>query len=252
MPTGSTLEGQPAQIMILDVAIHDVTEDEAVAWVDRFIQAGRPCQVITANPEFVMAAQKDVEFRAAINAADLVVPDGVGLILAGRLLRHPFRGRVPGVELTRRLAALCAARGYRLFLLGAAPGVAGDAALRLQQECPGLAVAGTYAGSPAPEEAADVVARVRAAAPQLLLVAYGAPQQDLWLHRNLPHLGAMVGIGVGGTFDYISGRVPRAPAWMRRLGLEWLHRLVRQPRRWRRMLALPVFGWQVLRRALWR
>jgi N-acetylglucosaminyldiphosphoundecaprenol N-acetyl-beta-D-mannosaminyltransferase len=185
-----------------------------------------------------------------INGADLAVPDGVGLVWAGRLLGHPFRGRVPGVELTRRLAALCAARGYRLYLLGAAPGVAEETARRLEAEYPGLAIAGTYAGSPAMEEEEDIVARIRAASPHLLLVAYGAPHQDLWLHRNLPRLGAVVGIGVGGTFDYISGRVPRAPAWMRRAGLEWLYRLVRQPWRWRRMLALPAFGWQVLRQAL--
>lgn len=237
---------------LLGVAVDDVTESEAVAAVDRFLQEGRPRQVVTVNPEFVMAARKNEAFRKALNGADLAVPDGVGLIWAGLLLRHPFRGRVPGVELTRALAALCAARGYRLYLLGAAPGVAEETAQRLQQESPGLPIAGTYAGSPAPEEEEAIVARIRAASPRLLLVAYGAPQQDLWLRRNLPRLGAVVGIGVGGTFDYISGRVPRAPGWMRRAGLEWLYRLVRQPWRWRRMLALPAFCWQVLRQALSR
>jgi N-acetylglucosaminyldiphosphoundecaprenol N-acetyl-beta-D-mannosaminyltransferase len=234
---------------ILGVLVHDITEDETVALVDRFVQEGRPRQVVTTNPEFVMAAQRNGEFRETINTADLAVPDGVGLVWAGRLLGTPFRGRVPGVELTWRLAALCAARGYRLYLLGAAPGVAEEAAHRLQGECPGLTIAGTHAGSPAPAEDDDLVTRIRSAAPHILLVAYGAPQQDLWLRRNLPHLGAVVGLGVGGTFDYISGRAARAPAWMRRMGLEWLYRLVTQPWRWRRMLALPAFGWKVFVRA---
>lgn len=240
----------PPRRLILGVGVHDVTEDETVALVERFLQEGRAAQVATVNPEFVMAAQKNAAFCETLNAADLAVPDGVGILWAGRLLGTPFRGRVAGVELARRLAALCAARGYRLYLLGAAPGVAEEAAGRLQQECPGLVIAGTYAGSPAPQYDADLVARVRAAAPHVLLVAYGAPQQDLWLRRNLPRLGAVVGLGVGGTVDYISGRVPRAPAWMRRMGLEWLYRLVRQPWRWRRMVVLPVFGWQVLSQAV--
>lgn len=240
----------PHRFSILGVAVDDVTEDEAVTWVDRAIQEGRPAQVVTVNPEFVMAAQRQADFRETLNAAGLAVPDGIGILWAGRLLGQPFRGRVPGVELARRLAALCAARGYRLYLLGAAPGVAEETARRLQQECPGLIIAGTYAGSPAPEEEDELVARIREAAPHLLLVAYGAPRQDLWLRRNLPRLGAVVGIGVGGTFDYISGRVPRAPGWLRRLGLEWLYRLATQPWRWRRMLALPVFGWRVLAQAI--
>ncbi len=247
---GAMAVSPPVRISILGVAVDDVTEDEAVDWVDRAIQGGRPAQVVTINPEFVMAAQRRADFRETLNAAGLAVPDGVGILWAGRLLGTPFRGRVPGVELSRRLAALCAARGYRLYLLGAAPGVAREAARLLQRECPGLVIAGTCAGSPAPDEEDDLVARIRAAAPHLLLVAYGAPRQDLWLRRNLPRLGAVVGIGVGGTFDYLSGRVPRAPAWLRRLGLEWLYRLVTQPWRWRRMLALPAFGWRVLVQAI--
>ncbi len=252
METPTTTQAFPQRHSILGILVHDVTEDEAVAWVERFVQEGRPRQVATVNPEFVMRARRDVAFRETLQAADLAVPDGVGLVWAGRLLGTPFRGRVPGVELSRRLAALAAARGYRLFLLGAGPGVAEETARRLQEDYPTLAIAGTYAGSPDPAEEEAIVARVRAAAPQVLLVAYGAPQQDLWLRRNLPRLGAVVGVGVGGTFDYISGRVPRAPAWMRRLGLEWLYRLLRQPWRWRRMLALPAFAMLVLGHALAR
>lgn len=239
-------EVYPIRRSILGVLVHDVTEDEAVALVERFIEEGGPHQVVTVNPEFVMRARREPAFLETIHQADLAVPDGVGLILAGRLLGRPFRGRVPGVELVQRLSELAARRGWRLFLLGAAPGVAEEAGRRLQAEYPGLEIAGTYAGSPDPSEDASIVARMRAAAPHVILVAYGAPQQDYWLRRNLPKLEVPVGIGVGGTLDYISGRVPRAPAWMRRLGLEWLYRLFRQPWRWRRMLALPAFAALVL------
>ncbi len=214
--------------------------------VDRFVQEGGVHQVATVNPEFVMRARRDDAFRQALAQADLAVPDGVGLIWAGLLLGRRFRGRVPGVELTHRLAALAADRGYALYLLGAAPGVAEEAAACLRKDHPGLRIAGTYAGSPDPADEEQIVARIRAAAPQILLVAYGAPQQDLWLRRNLPRLFVPVGMGVGGTLDYIAGRVPRAPAWMRRIGLEWSYRLIRQPWRWRRMLALPTFAGLVL------
>ncbi|MGC8959638.1 MAG: WecB/TagA/CpsF family glycosyltransferase [Chloroflexia bacterium] len=243
---------KPQRIPILGVGIHDVTEEEAVAWVERFIQEGGPHQVATVNPEFVMEARRNAAFRQVLAEADLAVPDGVGILWAGRLLGRPFRGRVPGVELTLRLAERAAERGYRLFLLGAAPGVAEEAAGRLQARYPALTIAGTYAGSPDPAEEEEIGARIRAASPHILLVAYGAPHQDLWLKRNLPRLGVAVGIGVGGTLDYISGRVRRAPAWMRRYGLEWLYRLLRQPWRWRRMLSLPAFAFLVLAEALGR
>lgn len=241
---------KPPRFSILGVGIHDVTEEEAAVLVEHFIREGGPHQVVTVNPEFVMEARRNPAFRQVLNEADLAVPDGVGILWAGRLLGCPFRGRVPGVELTLHLAERAAERGYRLFLLGAAPGVAEEAAGRLKEKYPTLAIAGTYAGSPDPAEEEEIGARIRAASPHILLVAYGAPRQDLWLKRNLPRLDVAVGIGVGGTLDYISGRVRRAPAWMRRCGLEWLYRLFRQPWRWRRMLSLPVFVLLVLAEAL--
>jgi N-acetylglucosaminyldiphosphoundecaprenol N-acetyl-beta-D-mannosaminyltransferase len=117
----------------------------------------------------------------------------------------------------------------------------------LKRRYAGLIITDTYAGSPVPQDEAEIVARIRAARPDILLVAYGAPAQDLWLARNLPQTGAAVGMGVGGSFDYIAGIVPRAPRWMRNRGLEWLYRLIRQPWRWRRMAVLPLFVLAVLR-----
>lgn len=241
---------------ILGVRVDDVTYDETLVRIEGFIREGTPHQIVTVNPEFVVAAQRDERFRRVLNAADLALPDGIGLIWASRLLggRHPqgvtLRERVAGSDLLPKIAALAAKRGYRLFLLGAAPGVAEETARRLRQRNPGLAVAGTYAGSPAIEEEDEIVALVRAARPHILFVAYGAPQQDKWIARNLGRLGVPVCMGVGGAFDFIAGRAKRAPRWMQRMGLEWLHRLYHQPWRWRRMLALPKFAWLVVRECL--
>ena len=170
----------------------------------------------------------------------------MGLLWAGRLLGHPLRQRVTGSDGIWHIAELAARRGYRLFLLGAAPGVAEEAARRLCDQYPGLVVASTYAGSPAAEEESAIVERIRNARADILLVAYGHPRQEKWLARNLVRSGAAVGLGVGGAFDFVAGVAVRAPRWMRRLGLEWLYRLWREPWRWQRMLALPQFAALVL------
>ncbi|MBN1954416.1 MAG: WecB/TagA/CpsF family glycosyltransferase [Anaerolineae bacterium] len=236
----------PATVRILGIPVHDVTYDEALAWIGRWIAQGEARQITTVNPEFVMRAQHDAEFRAVLERADLCVPDAVGITLAARYLGQPLRGRVAGIDLVERLAARAAAEGWRIFMLGAAPGVAKRAAAILTGRNPSLDVCGTHAGSPAAEEENDIVQRVRAARADILLVAYGAPAQDLWIARNLERSSAAVGIGVGGAFDYIAGTVQRAPPWVQRVGLEWLYRLARQPWRWQRQLALPRFALAVL------
>ena len=233
-------------LRILGIPIHDVTLDEAVEQAAVWVREGGAHQIATVNPEFVMAARRDPAFRAVLEGADLCLPDGVGITLAARYLGRPLRERVAGVDLVEALAARAAREGWRLFLLGAAPGVADRVASVLTARYPGLTVAGTHAGSPRREEEEDIVRRVRDARSDILLVAYGAPAQDLWLARNLARTGAKVGVGVGGAFDYIAGVVPRAPRWMRRAGLEWLYRLIRQPWRWRRQRVLPLYALLVL------
>jgi len=224
----------PKSVVLLGVRVDDVTGDEALSRIEGFIQEGTPHQVVTINPEFVVASQRDEEFRRILNAADLALPDGIGIVWASRLLSRgrPLRERVAGSDLLPKIAALAAKRGYRLFLLGAAPGVAEEAARRLRQQSPGLTIAGTYAGSPAAEEEDEIVALVRAAKPDILFVAYGAPAQDKWIARNLEQMGVPVAMGVGGAFDFIAGVAVRAPRWVQCLGLEWLHRLCHQPWRW--------------------
>lgn len=232
-------------LFVLGVRVDSVTLGEVLTRIETFIAADRPHQLVTVNPEFVMAAQSDAEFRRIINSSALALPDGMGVWWASRHMGRPLPERIPGVDLVERLAGLSAQRGYRLYFLGAMPGVADKAVEVLRTRYPGLVVAGTYAGSPRLEEEGAIVARVQAASPHILLVAYGAPAQDRWIARNLERLKVPVCIGVGGSFDYIAGVHPRAPGWLRRLGLEWLHRLITQPWRWRRMLVLPRFAWQV-------
>lgn len=238
--------GGPRAIHILGVRVHDVTYEEALRILEGFVGDGEAHLVVTLNPELIMAAQDDEDFKEILNDACLALPDGMGLLWGSRILGETLRQRVAGVDTVERLAALSAGKGYRLFLLGAAPGVAEEAARRLCARCPGLQIVGTYAGSPDEEDEPEILKRIHEARPDFVLVAYGAPRQEKWIHRNLGALGATVAMGVGGSLDFISGRAVRAPRWIRRVGLEWLHRLCREPWRWRRMLALPRFVIAVL------
>lgn len=234
-------------ITVLGIPVHMVSMTETVGAISAFM--GEPClhQVATVNPEFVMRAQQDGVFRQVLQDADLCLADGVGILLAARRYRRPLPERVPGSELVYHLAEQAAQSGWRLFLLGAAPGVADEAARILQQRFPGLCIAGVYAGSPAIEENQAIVAMINASRAEMLWVAYGAPRQDKWIARNRHTLSTVrVAIGVGGSLDFITGRAQRAPAGYQRLGLEWLYRLRREPWRWRRMLALPRFAWRVV------
>ena len=242
----SSKSSAPESLFILGVKVHRVAPSQALALLESYAAGEERRHVVTVNPEFCVQALRNAEFKRVLNQADLSLPDGVGLVWAAKLLGKPLRGRVPGVDIVENLAGLAAVRRYRLFFLGAAPGVAEAAARVLERRYPGLEVAGCYGGSPQPEEDDETVATVNAARPHFLFVAYGAPQQDLWIVRNRSRLQVPVAMGVGGSFDYISGRVSRAPAWMRNLGLEWLYRLVREPWRWRRMLRLPYFAWRVI------
>ncbi|MCD6291776.1 MAG: WecB/TagA/CpsF family glycosyltransferase [Anaerolineae bacterium] len=231
---------------VLGVRVDPVTTEEALARLAEFVSEGTPHHVVTVNPEFVMTSRHHPEFRAVLEAADLCLADGVGLLWAGWLLGRPLPERVAGSDLLPQIAARAAREGWRLFFLGAQPGVAQRAADVLRARYPALQVVGTYAGSPAEEEAAGIIRRVRAAQPDMLFVAYGAPAQDLWIARHRDELAIPVMMGVGGAFDFIAGVAKRAPVWVRRMGLEWLHRLIHQPLRWRRMLALPHFAARVM------
>jgi N-acetylglucosaminyldiphosphoundecaprenol N-acetyl-beta-D-mannosaminyltransferase len=239
-----------SSIEILGVRVDDVTNDEMLATVHGYVASRQPHQIVTLNSEMLVAAWDDPGFRRLLNSADLNVADGVGLMMAARWLGHPLRERVTGSDGIYRLAEHCARMGYRPFFLGAASGVADAVAGRLAACYPGLNVAGAYAGSPCSEDEDDVVSRVQIAAPDMLFVAYGVPAEERWIARNRDRLAVPVMIGVGGAFDFVAGVTSRAPLWMRQAGLEWLYRLIRQPWRWRRQLALIRFVALVLRSKL--
>lgn len=239
----------PPTASILDVKVHALTNASTLALIEAFIASGQPHQLCTVNPEFVVEAQHDEQFRQIINSAALALPDGIGLLKAAHFLgTTPLPERVPGSDLVVRLAELSHHRGYRIYFLGAQPGVAEKASAKLKASYPNLQIAGCYAGSPALEENESIIQRIIATRPDILLVAYGAPRQDKWIARNLEQLQIPVCIGVGGSFDFIAGTAKRAPLWLQQLHLEWFHRLLTQPWRWRRIWnAVPRFSWLVVK-----
>jgi N-acetylglucosaminyldiphosphoundecaprenol N-acetyl-beta-D-mannosaminyltransferase len=246
MHQNSTTIPECRAVDILGIRINDVTLKETLGHLEAMVVSGKPHHVMTVNPEFVMMARASEEFRSVLSQAALAIPDGIGIVWAARILGTPLRERVAGVDTVNQFAAIAARKGFRIFLLGAAPGVAEQVAERLERENPGLKIAGKYAGSPYPSEEDDICDRILKARPDVLLVAYGPPRQDLWISRTMDRLRIPVAIGVGGTFDFIAGVIPRAPSWMQKAGLEWLFRLMQEPRRWKRMLTLPRFVGVVL------
>jgi len=212
--------------------------ESALRRIESLVEEGGHHLVATVNPEFVMRARADPEFARVLESASLCIPDGQGVVWAARRQGCEMSGPVTGVDLIPPLAELCVRHGWRMFLLGAAPGVADELARRLRAEHPQLEI-----DAAADDESAELVSEKR---PHVLLVAFGAPKQEMWIDRVARAAGVPVAMGVGGSFDYLTGRVPRAPAWMRRARLEWLFRLGRQPWRLKRMAVLPRYAIGVL------
>lgn len=229
------------RVDILGVGFDPVDADGAVERIAAFVARRTPHLIVTANVEMVMAARRDPDLREILAQAALVVADGVGVVWGSRSLGRPLPGRVPGIDLAARLCGEASRRGWRVYLLGGAPGVAAEAAARLRAWYPGIAVVGTADGYFDPVEDATVVRAIRGASPALLLAGLGAPRQERWLSRHLDALGVPAVVGVGGTLDVWAGRARRAPRVMQALGLEWCYRLMRQPRRFGRQLAIPHF-----------
>ena len=202
---------------------------------------GPPLQVVTLNPEMVMQARRQPELGDVIRRAGLVLADGSGITWAANRMGRPLPERIPGVDFLEALCAEAALRHWGVFLLGAAPGVAAEAGRKLAAQSPGLRVAGTASGSKAEAESGHLCLQVRESGADLVAVAFGVPDQEIWLGRHLTETGCRLGLGVGGALDFLAGRVPRAPLWMRRAGVEWSFRLVRQPWRLPRMVRGSLF-----------
>ena len=235
------------------VLIDRVDGDAAVDRIRGFLQSGKLNQIVTVNLDFVAISRRDADFRETLNAAELAVADGMPLVWASRLGDAPVPRRLTGVELVDECCRVAVETGTSVFLLGAAPGVADNAADKLRARFPGLRVAGVYAppfGPLTPEENERILQRIKAAQPDFLFVALGAPQQDVWIRNNRDRLDVPVCMGVGCVLDLLAGIVSRAPAWMQRTGLEWLFRLGQEPSRlWRRYILddVPALFWLVLR-----
>lgn len=233
------------QARVLGVRVDCLDMQATLDRMEKLVDAGGRHLVATVNPEFIMRARREPDFARVLESADLCLADGTGVVWAAKRQGCAMSGPVTGTDLIPPLASLCSRRGFRLFLLGAAPGVAADLAARLRTAHPHLDVA-AHAGSPDASSDEETLALIRAHRTQVLLVAFGAPKQELWIDRLKERSGAAVSIGVGGAFDYLTGRVQRAPLWMREAGLEWLYRLIHQPWRVRRMAVLPVYAIRVL------
>ena len=227
------------RIGIKGVGFDPVTLEEAAARGRAMMKDGDGHYVVTPNPEIVWLARKMPELKTAVNGADLVIPDGIGVIYAARILGTPLKERVPGIELAEALIASASAEDMSVFLLGAKPGVAERAAENLCGKYPGLRIAGC--GDGYFKEDAPVLARLRESGARLILVCLGFPRQELWMAAHRDEVGPAVMLGVGGSMDVFAGDVKRAPEAWCRAGLEWLYRLLSQPSRIKRMIKLPVF-----------
>jgi N-acetylglucosaminyldiphosphoundecaprenol N-acetyl-beta-D-mannosaminyltransferase len=241
----------PEPFVVLGCRVDGIGREEAGERIAGLANAGGAAVVVTLGVEMVMHAQRDAAFREVVNGAALVTCDTIGLLLASRLRRGPLVERVTGVELVGDLAARSASHGdVRLYLLGGAADTAQRAAETLRGRYPGTIVTGACDGYFREDESDAVAAAIRASGANVLLAGLGFPKQELWLARHLAATGCGVGIGIGGSLDVYAGNVERAPALFQRTGLEWAYRLAKEPRRWRRQLALPRFALAALGEAL--
>ncbi|HAP93144.1 MAG TPA: glycosyltransferase [Desulfotomaculum sp.] len=244
------------RVKILGAWVDALKMEEAEEQIAGFVRSGRPHQVVTLNPEILYRVQQEPELLDLINHAHLVTADGTGVVWACRVAGQPIPERVTGIDLMLRLVARSAKEGWRIFLLGGEPGVAQEASRRLQQRYPRLLIAGAYhgyfsnTGNSSSHSEVEVIEMIRSSHSQLLFAGMGAPRQDQFIARNLNHLHVHVAMGVGGSFDVVAGRVARAPAWMQRMRVEWLGRLLKEPCRIKRVLVLPKFVWLVIRHSL--
>ncbi|BCA57130.1 Glycosyltransferase, WecB/TagA/CpsF family [Nitrospira sp. KM1] len=238
---------KPERIEILGVPVDCLTMNQALEHVDSVLMSGTAHSVVAVNPEKVMKALDDKRLLERLGRASVLIPDGIGVVFAARILGLGRFERVPGSELMPKLCELAARKGYRTFLFGAAVDVLASAVETLRQRYPGIIIAGSQHGFVADEDMPGLIERINSLEVDILFVALGSPKQEDWIDRYLPLLRVRLCQGVGGTFDVIAGRVKRAPAAFRAAHLEWFYRLATNPQRIRRQTALPKFVFEVLK-----
>ena len=237
------------RLNILGVGIDCIDSEEALTQIENFIADGNPHQVVTANAEIIYQASRNEKMRNVINQAQMVTADGSGVVWASKQLGHPLRQRVTGIDLVNSICEQSARKGWKLYILGAAPGVAATAAVNIRQKFPGCNIVGTHHGYFNAKEEKQIVAELLQLQPDVLFVALGAPKQEYWIAEHMAQLQIPVSMGIGGSMDVLSGNVKRAPRWMQKMSLEWLYRLLIQPTRFKRVLALPKFMLAVKKQA---
>ncbi len=232
---------------ILGAHVDIVNAEQTLQRIKQLIKTGEPAHIITLNAEIVYQAQEDPALLSIINSADLVTPDGIGIVWAGKKLGYPLLERVTGIDLLYLLCAEAVQQRWRIYLLGAATGVAEAAARQLSATYPELQICGWHDGYFPDQEVDGMIHDIRVLKPDLLFVALGAPKQEFWIKQYIKELNVPVSIGVGGSFDVVAGIKERAPEWMIKANLEWLYRLLKEPSRFKRQLALPKFVVRVLK-----
>lgn len=237
------------RLEILGVGIDKVNSKQALEQIGAFIASGQPHQIVTANAEIIYQASKNEKMRTVINQAQMVTADGSGVVWASRQLGEPLEQRVTGIDLVNSICEKSAQDKWKIYILGSAPGVAATAAVNIRDKFPGCNIVGTHHGYFNAKEEKQILEELGQLKPDVLFVALGAPKQEYWIAEHLPKLGIPVGMGIGGSMDVLSGNVKRAPKWMQKLSLEWLYRLLIQPKRFKRVLALPKFMLAVKKQA---
>lgn len=227
------------KVDVLGLKIDNITMTEAVEKVLSFFGLGKSFSVYTPNAEMAMAAVKDSEYLEILNSADLVIPDGAGVVLGAKLIGTPLKEKVAGIELVLNL--LKSGKNFSVFLYGGEPGIGEKAAENIKINYPSVKVCGTIHGYHNPSMEAENISVIKAAAPDLILVGLSFPGQEKWIHRIIPELPGSTAIGCGGTINFLAGAVKRSPQFMIKMNLEWLDRLIKQPRRIGRMMKIPVF-----------
>ncbi len=233
-----------SRVNILGVGFDNISKTDAVEYAFSLMKEHKALYIVTPNPEIVMHAREDEAVLSAICDAELVIPDGVGIIYGARILGTPMKERIPGIDFTTALLEKMNEEGRSVFLFGSKPGIAEKAAENILSQFPELIIAGTNDGYFSDDE--PIIKKINASKPDLLMVCLGSPKQEKWMHRNASRLDAGILIGAGGSLDVFSGTVERAPLLWRKLGLEWFHRLLREPWRIGRMMNLPKFLFTVI------
>lgn len=234
------------KLNVLGVKIDDVTVETATDRIFEMLKEPHSHAVFTPNSEIVYAAYKDGDFCDILNSADMLTPDGIGIVYASKILKRPLSARAGGYDIACRVIERIAESGERLYLFGGKPGVAENAKTNLEREYPFINIVGTHNGYFSKAEEDGIIDAINAERPDILFVCLGAPMQEKWIFENKERLSCRVMMGIGGSLDVFAGVTERAPAGWQKSGFEWLYRLIKQPKRFWRMLALPKFAFTVL------